>query len=94
MHYFHYKRFVDYTNYVHYFHYLQVRVDLGIADYTWQDKRTAIAQTVDALADQFRPAMRSGWLSYISKTYPDGGTSAVQAVGQGPLVSLVVGDNE
>ena len=28
----------------------------------WQDKRTAIAQTVDALGDQFRPAMRAGWL--------------------------------
>jgi hypothetical protein len=56
----------------------------------WQEKRAAIAQTVEALGDQFRPAMRAGWLSYISKTYPDGDASSVQAVEQGPLV---VGDD-
>jgi hypothetical protein len=32
----------------------------------WQDKRAAIAKTVDDLGDQFRPAMRAGWLAYIS----------------------------
>jgi hypothetical protein len=30
----------------------------------WQDKMTLIAQSVDKLGDQFRPAMRDGWLSY------------------------------
>ena len=44
---------------------LQVRLDLGIADHVWQDKRTAIAQSVDALSDQFKPAMRAGWMKYI-----------------------------
>ncbi len=39
---------------------LQVRQDLGLADHVWQDKRTLIAQSVDNLGDQFRPAMRAG----------------------------------
>ena len=51
---------------------LQVCLDLGIADHVWQDKRTAIAQSVDALSDQFKPAMSAGWMKYISQTYPAG----------------------
>ena len=47
-----------------------MRHDLGLADHVWQDKRAAIAKTVDDLGDQFRPAMRAGWLSYIRKAYP------------------------
>ena len=30
-----------------------------------------IAKTVDDLGDQFRPAMRAGWLAYIRTAYPD-----------------------
>jgi hypothetical protein len=52
----------------------------------WQDKRAAIAQTVDALGDQFRPAMRAGWLAYIKNAYPDGVAIITQSVGQGTLV--------
>ena len=52
-------------------HYCQVRQDLGLADHVWQDKRAAIAKTVDDLGDQSRPAMRAGWLSYIRQAYPD-----------------------
>ena len=52
----------------------------------WQDKRTAIAQTVDGLGDQFRPAMRAGWLAYIKHAYPDGVAFVSQSVGQGTLV--------
>jgi hypothetical protein len=33
------------------------------------DKRAAIAKKVDDLGDQFRPAMPTGWLAYIKKTY-------------------------
>ena len=62
---------------------MQVRQDLGIADHVWQDKRTLIAQSVDNLGDQFRPAMRAGWLSYIRRVYPDDGA---------PDASLVVGE--
>ena len=40
-------------------HYFQVRQDLGIADHVCQEKRTAIAQSVDALSDMFRPALCS-----------------------------------
>ena len=68
-------------------HYYQVRQDLRIADHVWQDKRTAIAQTVDALGDQFRPAMRAGWLSYIRQAYPDNAAPAPgPPVGHGTLV--------
>ena len=50
----------------------------------------AIAQSVDALSDMFRPALRSGWLSYICHTYPEDA-----ADGAGPVVGediLVVPD--
>jgi hypothetical protein len=68
-------------------HYCQVRQDLGLADHVWQDKRAAIAKTVDDLGDQFRPAMRAGWLSYIRQAYPDDAAPAAgPPVGQGTLV--------
>ena len=57
----------------------------------WQEKLAAIAQTVDALGDQFRLAMRAGWLSYIRAAYPDGAAAMPQTVGEG---TLVVPDNE
>ncbi len=44
--------------------------DLALADHVWQDKRAAIAKTVDDLGDQFRPAMRAGWLSYTPPLLP------------------------
>ena len=69
----------------------QVRISLGLADHVWQDKRAAIAQTVDALGDQFRVAMRAGWLAYIKNAYPDGVAIVTQSVGQG---TLVVDDDE
>ncbi len=65
---------------------LQVRADLGIADHIWQDKRIAIAQTVDNLDDQFRPAMRAGWLKYFRNAYPEGAETAQIAVGGDTLV--------
>jgi hypothetical protein len=53
----------------------------------WQDKRTLIAQSVDSLGDQFRPAMRAGWLSYIRRAYPDDGEpDAGLVVGEGTFV--------
>jgi hypothetical protein len=42
-----------------------------------------ILQIVDALGDEFKPAMHACWLAYIQRTYPYG---AVDEVGQGPLV--------
>jgi hypothetical protein len=64
----------------------QLFVDLGIADHVWQEKRDAIAKTVDALGDEFQPAMRACWPAYIRKTYPDGAAAAVDAIGEGTLV--------
>ncbi len=46
------------------------------------DKRAAIAIKVDDLGDQFRPAMRMGWLAYIKKTY----SSSADAVQHGPAL--------
>ena len=66
--------------------FLQLRVDLGIADHVWQEKRDAIAMTVNSLGDEFKPAMRAGWLAYIRKTYPDGAAAAVDAIREGTLV--------
>ena len=61
-------------------------MELGIADHIWQDKRAAIAQTVDELDDNFKPAVRAHWMAYIHKAYPDGAASGRIAVGQGQLV--------
>ncbi len=66
--------------------FLQLCVELGIADHVWQEKRDAIAMPVNSLGDEFKPAMRAGWLAYIRKTYPDGAAAAVDAVGEGTLV--------
>ena len=50
---------------------------------------TLISQSVDKLGDQFRPAMRAGWLSYICRAYPDDGAAdAGPIVGEGILVPL------
>ena len=64
-----------------------MRVKLGIADHAWLDKRTAIAQTVDALGGEFKAAMRAGWMSYYTrKAYPDGAADGGHAIGQESLV--------
>ena len=85
--YYTYYRYYTYDTYTNYTNYGQVRQDIGIADYVWQDRRAAIAQTVDALGNQFRPAMRTGWLSYIQQAYQaDAPAQAGPPVPQGMLV--------
>ena len=64
----------------------QIRADLGLPDHVWVDKRAAIAKRVDDLGDQFRPAMRRGWLAYIQKTYAVDADDYDAAMGQGELV--------
>jgi len=59
---------------------------LGIADHIWKEKRAAIAKKVDDMGDQFRPAMRAGWLAYIMKTYLKETITAGSVLGQGELV--------
>ena len=46
----------------------QVRIDLGIADHVWQEKRATIAATIDLLGDKFKPELRAGWLANIRET--------------------------
>ena len=84
----HYTNYICYTYYTDYMNlYLfQVRMELGIADHIWQDKSAAIAQTVDELGDNFKPAVRAGGMAYIRKAYPNGSASGRIALGQGQLV--------
>ncbi len=58
------------------------------ADHVWQNKHTAIAQEVDGLGAQFRPAMRDGWLKYIKDTYAAEQAEAAigPSIGQGKMV--------
>ncbi len=58
-------------------------MDLG---HIWVDKRAAIAKKVDDLGDQFRPAMRTGWLAYIKKTNSANAVQDCPALGLGELV--------
>ena len=67
----------------------QVCVKLRIADHVWQKKRAAIAETVDALGDRFKPELRTGWLAYIREIYPDGPVAPAATVGE---ESLLLGD--
>mmetsp|Transcript_35176 Transcript_35176/g.73671 ORF Transcript_35176/g.73671 Transcript_35176/m.73671 type:complete len:98 (+) Transcript_35176:305-598(+) len=69
----------------------KVRIDLGLVEHVWQDKRPDISQTVEALGDQFRQALRAGWLPYIQNAYAVGAASSRSSAGQGPLV---VGEDE
>ncbi len=64
----------------------KVRIDLCLPDHIWVDKRAAIAKKVDDLGDQFRQAMRTGWLAYIKKTYSADAVQHGPALGQGELV--------
>jgi hypothetical protein len=61
---------------------------LGLADHVWQNKRTAIAQEVDGLGAQFRPAMRDGWCKYIKDTNAAEQAEAAigPSIGQGKMV--------
>lgn len=38
------------------------------------------------MGDEFRPAMRKGWLAYITKTYAVDPAVRTVAIGQGALV--------
>ena len=47
------------------------------------DKHAAFTKKVDDLGDQFRPAVRAGWLAYITKTYLHGAVFEGPALGEG-----------
>ena len=79
----HYMYYIHYTNYIDY---SQVRVEPGITDHICLDKCEAIAQTVDSLGAEFKPAMRAGWMGYLRKAYPDGADDVWHSIGQEQLV--------
>jgi hypothetical protein len=64
----------------------QVHIKLRITDHVWQEKRAAIAVTVDALGDRFKPELATGWLAYIRETYSDGPVAPAATVGEETLV--------
>ena len=55
----------------------------------WSDKWKSIAQTLDNLGDEFRPAMSTGWLAYIHSVY---GAEGAPDVGVIEGDTLVVAD--
>jgi hypothetical protein len=61
---------------------------MGLAEYVWLDKRKSIAQSVDNLGDQFRPAMGAGWVSYITRVYreEEGATDVGLVAGEDTFV--------
>jgi hypothetical protein len=63
----------------------QVRIDLGIPDHVWQEKRSVIAATIDGLGAKFKPELRAAWLAYIRETYPDGPVAEADRMGEGLL---------
>ena len=63
----------------------QVRVDFGITNHVWQEKRAAIAATINGLGDTFKPELRAAWLAYIRETYPDGPVAEADIMGDGTL---------
>jgi len=45
---------------------------LGIPEQIWQERRKKIADTIESLRDEYRPALREGWMAYIKKMYSSG----------------------
>jgi hypothetical protein len=87
MHYVNNINYMYYKYYTHYTYSFQIRQELGLADHLWQDKKKLIAQSVDNLGDQFSPAMRTRWVSYLRRAYPEHvADGAGSAVGEDVLV--------
>ncbi len=81
-----FRNYLYHCYYCAYWSFFQVRIDFGLPDHIWVDKRAAIAKKADYLGDQFRPAMRIGWLAYIKKNYSADAVLHGHALGQGELV--------
>ena len=52
-----------------------------MADHVWQEKRAAIAASIDGLGDKFKHELRATWLAYIRETYPDGPVAEADIMG-------------
>ncbi len=64
---------------------LQVRVNFGIADHVWEEKRAAIAASIDGLGDKFKPELHAAWMAYIRETYPNVPVAEPDIMGDGTL---------
>ncbi len=68
------------------FHWHLRSAELGLADHVWPNKRVAIAQEVDGLGAQFRPALRDGWQihqGHICCPALGGGSWPIHCTGEG-----------
>ena len=72
---------------------LQVLCALGIAQQDWQERRKKIADTIESLRDEYRPALREGWLAYIKEMYSSG-TSVQQGALKCSSDGMVIDDAE
>ena len=54
----------------------------------WLNKKKSIAETIENLGNEFRPAMRVGWLSYIRRVYrgEEGAANVDLITGENTLV--------
>ncbi len=64
---------------------MQVHVDFRIVNHVWQEKRAAIAASINGLGDKIKPELRAAWLAYIPETYLDGLVEATDIMGTGML---------
>ncbi len=76
---------IHYTYYTIYINFITLQGNLGISYHIWQEKRSVIAATIDGLRDKFKPELRSAWLAYIRKTYPDWPVAEADSMGEGLL---------
>ncbi len=82
-----YTYYITYIYYAHYTIYIKyLRRFVSTLEMLITGKPEAMAATVVALGDKFKPKLRAGWLAYIRETYPDGAVEAAQSVGEEPLV--------
>ena len=49
---------------------VQIRIQQGIPEQIWANKRCMLAKTVDDLGEIFRPTLQAAWLAFIKKKYP------------------------
>ena len=53
---------------------------MGIPDHEWQERRKAIADTIDTLGEDYRKPLRDGWLKYIREFYSEGSAASPGAL--------------
>ena len=58
------SQIIDYCDYCNYCDYFQVRVDNGVLDSVWVNKRASIAKEIRDLGAGYRQILRDGWVQW------------------------------